>query len=151
MEMLNISTNHISATTNINITLPLPTPRPTEFFSIAARIQFIHFALVRSEVLTVAKMLMAFWVATPCGLVGAYQSFGETYCLHPERWYISTYKPPRHYNPENQHRHFILSLPFLKIPSTTLTVDRHPVRSLIKLNATLNSWLPAGTAMKKVS
>jgi hypothetical protein len=25
------------------------------------------------------------------------------------------------------------------------------VRSLIKLNATLNSWLPAGTAMKKVS
>jgi hypothetical protein len=23
-----------------------------------------------------------FWVATPCGLVGRYQYFRETYCLH---------------------------------------------------------------------
>jgi hypothetical protein len=23
-----------------------------------------------------------FWVVTPCGLVGGYQRFGGTYCLH---------------------------------------------------------------------
>jgi hypothetical protein len=38
---------------------------------------------VRSEVLTALKMTMLFfWVVTPCGLVGRYQHFGETYCLH---------------------------------------------------------------------
>jgi hypothetical protein len=26
--------------------------------------------------------MFAFWVVTPCGLVGRYQYFGETYCLH---------------------------------------------------------------------
>jgi hypothetical protein len=34
---------------------------------------------VRSDVLTAAKMsMLVFWVVTPCGLVGRYQSFGET-------------------------------------------------------------------------
>jgi hypothetical protein len=36
---------------------------------------------------------MFFWVVTPCGLVGRYQRFGETYWLHlqPRRWrhYVS--------------------------------------------------------------
>jgi uncharacterized membrane protein YqjE len=35
------------------------------------------------EVLTVVKMTMlVIWVVTPCGLVGRYQRFGQTYCLH---------------------------------------------------------------------
>jgi hypothetical protein len=29
------------------------------------------------------KMLMFFWVVMPCRLVGRYQRFGETNCLHP--------------------------------------------------------------------
>jgi hypothetical protein len=38
---------------------------------------------MRFEVLTAAKMLMLFfWIVTPCTLVGRYQRFGETYCLH---------------------------------------------------------------------
>jgi hypothetical protein len=35
------------------------------------------------EVLTAVKMsVFIFWVVTPCGPVGRYQSFGETYCPH---------------------------------------------------------------------
>jgi hypothetical protein len=26
--------------------------------------------------------MLVFWVVTPCGPVGKYQRFGETYCLH---------------------------------------------------------------------
>jgi hypothetical protein len=38
---------------------------------------------VRFEVLTVVKMTMLFfWVVTPCRLVGRYQRFGGTCCLH---------------------------------------------------------------------
>jgi hypothetical protein len=38
---------------------------------------------VRLEVLTAVKMLMfVFWVMTPFRLVGRYQRFGGTYCLH---------------------------------------------------------------------
>jgi hypothetical protein len=29
---------------------------------------------------------MVFWVVTPCGLVGRYQRFGDTYCLHLQGW-----------------------------------------------------------------
>jgi hypothetical protein len=45
---------------------------------------------MRFEVLTVVKMSMVFWVVTPCGLVGRYQCFGGTYCLHLQGW-ISVY------------------------------------------------------------
>jgi hypothetical protein len=42
--------------------------------------------------------MMLFWVLTPCRLVGRYQRFGETHCLHlqggqdvsPKRWYVPT-------------------------------------------------------------
>jgi hypothetical protein len=37
--------------------------------------------VVRSEVLTAVRLTM-FWVVAPCRLVGRYQCFGETYCLH---------------------------------------------------------------------
>jgi hypothetical protein len=38
---------------------------------------------VRFDVLTAVRMTMSFsWVLTPCRLVGRYQRFGETYCLH---------------------------------------------------------------------
>jgi hypothetical protein len=26
--------------------------------------------------------ILVFWVVSPCGLVGRFQHFGETYCLH---------------------------------------------------------------------
>jgi hypothetical protein len=39
--------------------------------------------VVSSEVLTTVKMsMLVFWVVMPCGLVGRYQRFGETHCLH---------------------------------------------------------------------
>jgi hypothetical protein len=38
---------------------------------------------LRFEVLTALKMsILVKWVVTPCGLVGRYQRFGGTYCLH---------------------------------------------------------------------
>jgi hypothetical protein len=37
----------------------------------------------RFEVLMVVKMLMlVFWVVIQCEVVGTYQCFGATYCLH---------------------------------------------------------------------
>jgi hypothetical protein len=43
--------------------------------------------LVKLEVLTAAKMsMLVFWVIKPCGLVGRYQHFGGTYCLHRQGW-----------------------------------------------------------------
>jgi hypothetical protein len=40
---------------------------------------------VRFEVLTAVKMSVLFlWVVTPCGLIGRYQHFGETYYHNPE-------------------------------------------------------------------
>jgi hypothetical protein len=42
-----------------------------------------HCSYTRFEVFTAVKMLMLFfWVITSCGLVGRYQRFGGTYCLH---------------------------------------------------------------------
>jgi hypothetical protein len=40
--------------------------------------------LVRFEVFTAVRimMMMIFWVLAPCRLVGRYQRFGDTYCLH---------------------------------------------------------------------
>jgi hypothetical protein len=39
--------------------------------------------MLRFEVLTAVKMsVLFFWVVTLCGLVGKYQRFGGTYCLH---------------------------------------------------------------------
>jgi hypothetical protein len=35
-----------------------------------------------------SKEIVTFDV-TPCGLVGRYQRFGETYCFHIQGWYLS--------------------------------------------------------------
>jgi hypothetical protein len=45
---------------------------------------------MRFEVLVAVKMsVLVFWLVTPCGFVGRYQHFGETYCLHlPTQYYI---------------------------------------------------------------
>jgi hypothetical protein len=38
---------------------------------------------MRFEVLTTVNFpMLVFWIVTPCGLIGRYQRFGETYCLH---------------------------------------------------------------------
>jgi hypothetical protein len=50
--------------------------------------------------------MLVFWVVTPCGLVGRYQRFGETYCLLLQGLtFVSTCKSTRRYNPEDQHRY----------------------------------------------
>jgi hypothetical protein len=41
---------------------------------------------------------------TPCGLVGRYQRFGDTYCHHLQPWYVPA--SPQHYNPEDKHGYF---------------------------------------------
>jgi hypothetical protein len=47
---------------------------------------FVNFRpslIMRFEVLTAVKMsMLVFWVVTPCGLVGRFQRFRKTYCLH---------------------------------------------------------------------
>jgi hypothetical protein len=43
----------------------------------------VKYSRMRFEVLTAVKMsILVFWVVTQCGLVGRYQRFGGTYCLH---------------------------------------------------------------------
>jgi hypothetical protein len=42
-------------------------------------------------------------VVTSCGLVGRYQRFWRTYCLHIRGWCPSM--STRHYNPDDQHQH----------------------------------------------
>jgi hypothetical protein len=37
---------------------------------------------MRFEVLTAVKMSLFFWVVRPCGLIGRYDRFGETFCWH---------------------------------------------------------------------
>jgi hypothetical protein len=57
--------------------------------------------------------ILFFWVVTPCGLVGRYQRFGETYCLRPQGWIggcfsetlVSSHESTLCHNPEEQHRH----------------------------------------------
>jgi hypothetical protein len=39
--------------------------------------------------------MLFFWVVTTCGLVGRYQRFGETYCLHLQLWRVRTSSQPR--------------------------------------------------------
>jgi hypothetical protein len=66
------------------------------------------------EVLTGVNMTMLFfWVVTPCGLVGRYKHFGETYnilkmetvCFSETLVFI--YESTRRHNPEEQHRQSI--------------------------------------------
>jgi hypothetical protein len=38
--------------------------------------------VMRFDVFTAERIILLFWVLAPCRLVGRYQRFGETYCLH---------------------------------------------------------------------
>jgi hypothetical protein len=74
---------------------------------------------MRFEVLTAKISMLVFWVVTPCGLVGEYESFGGTYCLHLQGWHLDpemeavcssetlvpTFKSTRLYNPEDHRGH----------------------------------------------
>jgi hypothetical protein len=66
---------------------------------------------LRFQVLAVVNMSMfVFWVVTPRGLVGKYQRFKETYCLHLQGWrrrqYVSSNRRyvPMNYDLEDFHR-----------------------------------------------
>jgi hypothetical protein len=72
---------------------------------------------VRFEVLMTVKMSMfSFQVMAPCGLIGRYQRFGKTYCLHlqhfsPASWrqYVSPkclYQPTNHMVPQSRRTTF---------------------------------------------
>jgi hypothetical protein len=53
-------------------------------------------------------------VLAPCRLVGRWQHFGETYCLHLQGWSgESTDESTRRQNPEKLHRHEKLRFPIL--------------------------------------
>jgi hypothetical protein len=59
--------------------------------------------------MAVKKLMLVFWVVTPCGLAGIYQYFRETYSSAPKmktacffEMLVSTYKPTLRYNPEDQ-------------------------------------------------
>jgi hypothetical protein len=43
--------------------------------------------------------MLIFWVVKPCGLVGRYQRFGGTYCLHLQRW--------NHFSPKDRDSMFL--------------------------------------------
>jgi hypothetical protein len=48
---------------------------------------------VRFEVLGVVGMIVLFWVVMSCIILGKYQHFRETYCLHLSSlkcWYLRT-------------------------------------------------------------
>jgi hypothetical protein len=66
---------------------------------------FCTIQVVRFEVFTAVRMMMILFICAlaPCRLVGRWQCFGETYCLHivfspedewqyvsPNRWHLST-------------------------------------------------------------
>jgi hypothetical protein len=40
---------------------------------------------------------LVFWVVTQCGLVGRYQRFGGTYCLHLQPWRWMQYVSPKRF------------------------------------------------------
>lgn len=49
--------------------------------------------ILRYDVLKKVKRFVVFCIVTPYGLVGVYQCFGETYCLHlqlQKHWYLPT-------------------------------------------------------------
>jgi hypothetical protein len=51
---------------------------------------------MRFDVLTAVRMsMLLLWVVTPCELVGRYQRFGETYCLHLQGRKWKQYYPPK--------------------------------------------------------
>jgi hypothetical protein len=54
-----------------------------KIFCLLRKLHYQEF-YIKSEVLTTVKMMLLFWVVTPCGLVGRHQRFGETYFLSTE-------------------------------------------------------------------
>jgi hypothetical protein len=48
------------------------------------------FLLGPNIVNTFSLSMLVFWVVTPCGLVGRYRRFGETYCLHLQALKLNT-------------------------------------------------------------
>jgi hypothetical protein len=42
--------------------------------------------------------MFIFWVVTPCGLIGRYERFGGTYCLHLQGGNVYLHIPPIRFN-----------------------------------------------------
>jgi hypothetical protein len=64
---------------------------------------------MRTEVLTAKMSMLVFGAIMLCELVGKYQRFGETYCLHLQgcssETMVSTYNSSRRYNKADRQRH----------------------------------------------
>jgi hypothetical protein len=85
---------------NLSHGVPKDVTRPHSIDKCATTILFQTRFYTRSGVLTVVKMLMlVFWGATPCRLVGRYQRFVGKY-YHHLQFSLSTRRP----KPEEQHR-----------------------------------------------
>lgn len=81
------------------------------------RIRYLGLTLSFSKTLLKSSMLVS-WVVTTCGVVGRYQRFRGTDCLHLQNWSVTSsglvdncqrFAEPkastiRRYNPEDQHR-----------------------------------------------
>jgi hypothetical protein len=48
--------------------------------------KFLHFKCSKIQRIFIFLMMLFFWIVTPCGLIGRYQCFRETYCLHLRGW-----------------------------------------------------------------
>jgi hypothetical protein len=62
--------------------------------------------------------MLDFGVVTPCGLVGKYQRFGVTYCVHLHA--LNPYKFTRRYNPDDHQGQCVRSnncLPMMRVGS----------------------------------
>jgi hypothetical protein len=96
-------------------------------------------------------MAMYLWVMMLCILIGRYQNFGETYCLHLQAWIdmlslaplVSTCKSTHRHNPE-QHNHHLHHCRNLKSHSvsrcfcmfndySSLYILEHPHETLFKI------------------
>lgn len=61
----------------------------------------IDYECVKSEVSTAVNTAMFLWTLTPCRLVGIYQHFGETCCLHLQGFWIMKW-----YRLEGKYQYF---------------------------------------------
>jgi hypothetical protein len=107
------------------------------------------------EVLTAVKMSMfVFWVATPRWLVGGYQRFGGTYCLHLQdtstlktkascsfETLVSVYRSTRRYNPEDQHRQWRTLFPQQFCSNAHIILRAFPV--WVQISSKCAAWLDA--------
>jgi hypothetical protein len=88
--------------------------------------------------------VLFFWVVTPCRLVGRYQSFGETYCLHLRNGIylrIHTASQPKKNN----------VVIFTAVRTSNLTLHMVADKDATNTNWTDINWIVYGTTVNELS